>query len=173
MDGMQIDPMLFRKTLGHFASGVAVVTTVHEGTVHGMTANAFSSVSLHPPLVLISMDNRTRMHALLQQTRRYGVSILTRNQEPLSRHFGGRPQQELEVPFSWQRDCPLIEEAVAQLVCRVIDIHPAGDHTLYIGQVEYLDCSDSDAPLLFYSGKYRTLDVQITDYTVVNDPSWW
>src|SRR5215813_12682670 len=74
----------FRKTLGHFASGVTVITTMHEDMVHGMTANAFCSVSLDPPLVLVSIDKRSHTHAMLARSRRYGVSVLARHQEPLA-----------------------------------------------------------------------------------------
>lgn len=167
------DTRLFRKTLSHFASGVTVITTMHEGIVHGMTANAFCSVSLEPPLVLVSVDNRSHMYRLLTQSRRYGVSVLSKDQEALSRHFAGRSQEGLQVPFVWHEGCPLIEGAVAQLTCKVIDVHPAGDHTLYIGRVEHLGYADDCAPLLFYGGKYHTLEVQIRDYILLNDPSWW
>ena len=155
------DPLTFRKTLGHFASGVTVITTMHEGIVHGMTANAFCSVSLEPPLVLISVDNRSRMHRLLTQSGRYGVSILAKGQEVLSRHFAGWSQEGLKIPFAWHEGCPLIEGAVAQLTCKVINTLPAGDHTLYLGQVEQLGYAEESAPLLFYAGKYHTLEVQI------------
>jgi flavin reductase (DIM6/NTAB) family NADH-FMN oxidoreductase RutF len=157
------DPRLFRQTLGHFATGVTVITTVHEGIVHAMTANAFCSVSLEPPLVLISVDNRNHMHRLLARSGRYGVSILARSQEALSQHFAGRSQEGLQVPFVWHEGCPLIEGAVAQLTCKVINAHPSGDHTLYLGQVEQLGYSDESAPLLFYGGKYHTLEAQIWD----------
>lgn len=167
------NPRLFRQTLGQFATGVIVITTRHEGRVHGMTANAFCSVSLDPPLVLVAIDNRSHMHRLLAQSRRYGVSILSKEQEALSRHFAGWPQEGLHVPFVWYDNCPLIEGAVAHLTCRVIDVHPAGDHTLYIGQVEQLGYADDRVPLLFYGGRYHTLHVQIRDYLLLNDPSWW
>jgi len=158
----QVDPREFRRVLGRFASGVMVITTVHEGTTHGMTANAFVSVSLDPPLVLISIDNRSNMHKILPHSKRYGVSILSDKQEDLSKHFAGRPKESLEVPFVWQREVPLLDGALAHLVCRVVDEHPAGDHTLYIGQVEHLNYKDG-APLLFYTGTYRCLEVQLWD----------
>ena len=155
------DPRMFRQALGRFASGVTVITTMHEGIVHGMTANAFCSVSLEPPLVLISVDNRSRMHRLLAQSGRYGVSILAKSQEALSRHFAGWSQEGLQVPFVWHEGCPLIEGAVAHLTCKVIHAQPCGDHTLYIGHVEQLGYSQESAPLLFYAGKYHTLEVHI------------
>lgn len=163
----EIDAHTFRQTLGRFASGVTVITTVHEDRVHGMTANAFVSVSLDPPLVLASLDSRSRMAEFLSHSKRYGVSILSEEQKAISQQFAGRPQHGLEIPFIWHAEMPLIERSVAHLVCRVIEAHLAGDHTLYIGQVEYLDYRDG-APLLFYTGKYQHLDVQIRD-----TPFWW
>ena len=167
------DPRTFRKALGHFASGVTVITTVQEGRVRGMTATAFCAVSFEPPLVLVCVENQRHMHRLLRQSGCYGVSILARSQEALSRHFAGRSQEGLQVPFVWYEGCPLIGGAVAHLICKVITAHPAGDHTLYIGQVEYLGYSDEGAPLLFYRGKYQTLEGHIWGSVLLNDPSWW
>lgn len=163
---IKIDPFEFRRALGRFASGITVITTVHEDKVHGMTANAFVSVSLDPPLVLISVDNRAKMNRVLPKSGRYGISVLSAEQEDLSQHFAGRPKEGLEVPFVWRKEMPLLEGALAHLVCRVVDIHPAGDHTLYIGQVEYLDYTNGD-PLLFYTGTYRCLEVPIWDHSYI------
>jgi len=174
VQSLQNDSSLFRKTMGHFASGVTIITTVYEGIVRGMTANAFCSVSLEPPLVLVSVNNHSHMHTCLAQSGFYGISILARDQELLSRHFAGRPQERLDVPFVWYEGCPLIEGSVAQLTCKVVGAQLAGDHTLYIGQVESLRCSDKRAPLLFYGGKYQSLDVQISDNSFLYyEPSWW
>ena len=152
------DPAAFRKVLGHFASGVTIITTVYEKRVHGMTANAFCSVSLEPPLVLVSVRNQSHMHTLLAQSRRYGVSVLARDQEALSRYFSGRSQELLQIPFAYYEGCPLIEGSLAWLICTVVHAYPAGDHTLYVGQVESLAYSAHSAPLLFYAGEYRTLE---------------
>lgn len=154
-----IDPREFRNALGRFASGVTVVTTRHEGRTHGMTANAFVSVSLDPPLVLISVDNRARLHQLLPLTLRYGVSVLAEDQAPLSNHFAGRATEAASVSFVDRRGMPVLDGAVARLVVQVMEIHPAGDHTLYVGRVEYLDWRE-DKPLLFYAGQYQQLKVR-------------
>jgi flavin reductase (DIM6/NTAB) family NADH-FMN oxidoreductase RutF len=154
-----LDPREFRNALGRFASGVTVITTQHEGRTHGMTANAFVSVSLAPPLVLVAVDNRANMHRLLPLTRRYGVSVLAEDQEGWSNHFAGRATEGPSVSFVTKHDMPLLDGAVAHLIAQVREAHPAGDHTLYIGQVEYLDWRDGK-PLLFFAGKYRFLDVE-------------
>lgn len=174
IEGLQIDSLTYRKALGHFASGVAIITTADEGAIHGMTANAFCSVSLNPPLVLICVDIHSRMHAILARSGFYGISVLGRNQEIFSRHFAGRPQEGLQVPFIWSRDCPLLDGALVHLVCRVSRTCEAGDHMLYIGLVEYLHYSDEHAPLLFYSGKYQALEEQSSQYPAYTyDSTLW
>jgi flavin reductase (DIM6/NTAB) family NADH-FMN oxidoreductase RutF len=142
--------------LARFASGITVVTTLYQEQTHGMTANAFVSVSLDPPLVLVSLDNRSFMHRVLPEVGRYGVSVLAEGQEVLCNHFAGRTVEGLQIRFIARRGIPLLGGAVAYFVVRVIDIHPAGDHTLYIGQVEYFE-SSNDTPLLFYAGQYQQL----------------
>ncbi|WP_322817261.1 flavin reductase family protein [Chloroflexus sp.] len=148
-----IDPRLFRSTMGCFATGVTVVTTAYEGQIHGMTANAFLSVSLDPPLVLVSIGCYSRMHSLLAPGRRYGVSKLSEDQEQLSRHFSGKPIPGLQPTFIWHAETPLLADALAHVVARITDAHPAGDHTLFIGQVEYLHHREG-RPLLFFRGQY-------------------
>ncbi len=100
-----------------------------------MTANAFVSVSLDPPLVLVSLDNRSYMHKILPSAGYYGVSVLAENQERLSNHFAGRTQEGLHIRFTTRENIPLMEGAVAYFAVKVIDVHPAGDHTLYVGRV--------------------------------------
>lgn len=150
-----IDPREFRNTLGRFASGITIVSTVHEGEVHGMTANGFLSVSLDPPLVLVSIDHKTKMHQILPKTKKYGISILKHDQQQVSQHFAGRPQEN-PPEFFWENDIPLIKDSVAYIVCDVVDEHLAGDHTLYIGNVNWFSYQEEE-PLIFYGGKYRSL----------------
>ncbi|HVY60746.1 MAG TPA: flavin reductase family protein [Planctomycetota bacterium] len=153
-----IDPPRFRRALGRFASGVTVVTTAHEGGVHGMTVNGFVSVSLEPPLVLVSLRTTCRMSGLLERSQRYGVSVLAEHHEGLSRHFSARPLHPLEPEFVWQPELelPFIDGALVHVGCRVVDVHPAGDHTLFIGRVEHLD-DRGGRPLLFFGGSYTAL----------------
>jgi flavin reductase (DIM6/NTAB) family NADH-FMN oxidoreductase RutF len=151
-----IDPREFRNCLGRFATGITVITTEVDGQAHGMTANGFMSISLDPPLVVVSIGNKTRLNSLLPQSRRYGVSILGENDEAFSRHFAGRPVEGLEIPFVRKMDMPVLDGAVACLVAKVVEVFPGGDHTLYLGQVEHLEWRDA-RPLLFYSGKYHQL----------------
>jgi flavin reductase (DIM6/NTAB) family NADH-FMN oxidoreductase RutF len=144
-----------RQVMGRFATGVTVVTTLERNTIHGMTANAFLSVSLHPPLVLVSLG-RCRMGEMLPRTKRYGVSILAHDQGQFADHFAARGHAAQEPEFLWHSGLPLLEGALAHLVCRVVDIHPAGDHVLWIGEVEHVHHRDGE-PLLFYTGRFGTL----------------
>ncbi len=152
------DPALeFRKTLGMFATGVTVITTQVGEQVHGMTANAFMSVSLQPPLVLISVDRRARLNPLLREGTRYGISVLERSQSELSDHFAGRASARSEEPrFEIVRDTPLVEGALAHLVARVVRSYWGGDHSLFLGQVEYVRYGEGE-PLLFHGGRYERL----------------
>lgn len=161
---MAIDSRQFRNALGRFASGVTVVTTYHEDRPHGMTANAFVSVSLEPPLVLVSVGNQATMHRLLPLTGRFGVSVLAEDQEVLSNHFAGRTVEGLHIRFTERLGVPLLEGAVAYFVVRIVDPHPAGDHTLFIGEVEYFEARDQ-RPLLFYAGKYQQLRLEAAKAT--------
>jgi flavin reductase (DIM6/NTAB) family NADH-FMN oxidoreductase RutF len=164
----EIDPRHFRATMGRFATGVTVVTVGRGEHPHGMTANAFMSISLDPPLVLVSVDQRASMNQHLSVGVRYGVNVLSEQQEAIGRHFAGRPVDGLRLEFVWHGDTPLIEGCVAHVVARVVDVHPVGDHTLYIGHVEYLNWWEK-RPLLFFSGQYEQL---ITHY-ISDDLSWF
>ena len=163
-DEMQIegeegeDPVLaFRRTLGMFATGVTVITTTSADQVHGMTANAFMSVSLRPPLVLISVDGRAKMHALLNEGKRIGISVLSEGQEDLSDRFAGRPGGTGPEPsFDVVRETPLVEGALAHLVSRVTRSYWGGDHSLFLAFVEYAHYGQG-SPLLFHGGHYEAL----------------
>ena len=157
--GAEGDPSIeFRRTLGMFPTGVTIITTQTGGQVHGMTANAFMSVSLDPPLILISVDRRARMHALLHEGSRYGISVLGDQQEALSDHFAGRVLEEApEARFVVVRETPLVEGAVAHLVARVVRSYWGGDHSLFLGRVEYARYAGEGRPLLFHGGRYEHL----------------
>jgi flavin reductase (DIM6/NTAB) family NADH-FMN oxidoreductase RutF len=149
----RVDPGTMRRTLGRFTTGVTVVTTAREGEIHAMTANAFTSVSLDPPLVLVSVDHRTKMHRMLPDTRRYGVSVLASDQERVAWHFAGRPLKEHGELFEWAGGVPLVSGAIAHVACSLYAAHEAGDHTLYLGHVDHL-ASRPGEPLLFHSGVF-------------------
>ena len=138
-----------------FATGVTVITALKGDEVHGMTANAFMSVSLEPPLVLISVDRRTKMCALLHEGMHYGVSVLCATQAELSDRFAGRSDQA-EPRFAIVKDTPLVDGALAHFVARVEKSYWGGDHSLFLGRVEYAR-QNPGTPLLFHGGRYEKL----------------
>jgi flavin reductase (DIM6/NTAB) family NADH-FMN oxidoreductase RutF len=152
------DPAIaFRRTLGMFATGVTVLTTRRGDQVHGMTANAFMSVSLEPPLVLISLARQARLSSMLHEGTRYGVSVLADGQAGLSDRFAGRESEEVPEPrFVTVRETPLVDGALAHLVARVVRSYWGGDHSLFLGQVEYARYGEG-RPLLFHRGQYERI----------------
>src|SRR5580693_3994316 len=117
---LKIDTRQFRNALGRFASGVTVLTAEYQEQTHGMTANAFISVSLDPPLILVSLDNRSNMHRILPGVRRFGISMLAEDQDGLSNHFAGRPAEGLHVRYIHRNGLPLVGGAVAYFVVEVV-----------------------------------------------------
>jgi flavin reductase (DIM6/NTAB) family NADH-FMN oxidoreductase RutF len=143
----------FRRTLGMFATGVTVITTRVAEQIHGMTANAFMSVSLQPPLIVISVDRRASMNALLREGVRFGVSVLEERQSVLSDRFAGRGGEGPDPEFELVHDTPLVEGALAHLVAGVVRSYWGGDHSLFLGRVEYVRYGEG-TPLLFHGGGY-------------------
>jgi flavin reductase (DIM6/NTAB) family NADH-FMN oxidoreductase RutF len=156
-DDGQDPAVALRRTLGMFATGVTVITALKGEQVHGMTANAFMSVSLDSLLVLISVDRRTKMCALLHEGMHYGVSVLSETQAALSDRFAGRPGEDLPEPrFAVVRETPLVDGALAHFVARVERSYWGGDHSLFLGRVEYAR-ANAGTPLLFHGGRYEKL----------------
>lgn len=164
--GRVIDPALFRKTLGSFATGVTVVTTRAGGVVRGMTANAFMSGSLDPPLCVISVALRARMHAYLLEAGHFGISILAKDQEKLSTHFAGGPGADLAPAFIHVGHTPLLANASATIAAETIARHDCGDHTLFIGRIVDLKASGRP-PLVVHEGRYASLT-----YSKDRTPEW-
>lgn len=145
----------FRRAMGGFATGVTVLTADdHAGGVYGMTANAFMSVSLEPPLVIVSIACSARLNEYLAVEAEFGINVLAADQEALGRHFGGRRNATLEVPVTWVDGVPLLDGSAAQYIACVQQIHPAGDHRLFLAQVRRLRYRPHD-PLLFHGGQFK------------------
>lgn len=153
----------FRETLGAFATGVTVITTQGDGEPYGMTANAFSSVSLDPPLVLVCVISGTQGCESIAANGAFAVNVLTADQEPLSRYFASRDRPRgregfRDVPHTRAATgSPILDGVAAFLDCRLHAAHVAGDHTIFIGEVLAIGRGDNAAPLLFHGGKYRTI----------------
>jgi flavin reductase (DIM6/NTAB) family NADH-FMN oxidoreductase RutF len=156
------DQALFRSVMGHFPSGVTVLTTIVGEQLHGMTVSAFCSVSLEPLLVLATIEKSTRMHALLLESHLYGVSILGANDEATSRFFADdRRLAGVEfAPGSYRigvTGCPILPQAIAFLEARAQAVYDAGDHSIFLGEVVNAEVLRDDPPLIFYRGGYATL----------------
>ncbi len=151
-----MDDRQFRTAMGKFATGVTVIATDMDGDVHGMTANAFMSVSLDPKLVVISIGEKARILEKIKQSKTFSVNILAANQQELSMIFAGQLKEHREVIFDRLDGKPVLAGAVAQIACEVSAEHVEGDHTLFIGRVTDIQLEDAE-PLIFYSGRYRSL----------------
>jgi flavin reductase (DIM6/NTAB) family NADH-FMN oxidoreductase RutF len=153
----------FRRALGGFATGVTVITTHGEADAHGMTATAFSSVSLDPPLVLICVISGTRGAETIEQNGVFAVNILGADQEPISRYFASRDRPGGRAGFApvphrtAVTRSPVLHGAACVLDCRLVDSHEAGDHIIFIGEVVALGVNPDVPPLLFHHSRYRTL----------------
>lgn len=156
-----MDDRKFRTAMGSFPTGVTVITTELDGDVHGMTANAFMSLSLQPKLVVISVDEKASMLQKVQQSKKYAVNILAEDQKMLSMLFAGQLKKEVEIDFDRLAGLPVIPGARAQVTCDVVNQYTEGDHTLFIGKVTDIFVNDV-RPLLFDQGKYYTLPKEDT-----------
>ncbi len=154
-----MDQAMFRYVLGHFASGVTVVTLQYEGQLHGLTVSSFCSLSLEPPLVLICIDRRFQSHDLIQQAGMFAVNILAEDGEWMSRHFASRATDKFAVvPYHiGQTGVPLLNSALATIECRLFDTFPGGDHSIFVGEVMAATARDNAQPLLYYRGGYHSL----------------
>ncbi|HEX7325316.1 MAG TPA: flavin reductase family protein [Rhodanobacteraceae bacterium] len=150
-----IDPELFRRVLGRFATGVTVVSFMRAGKPAGMTVNAFLSVSLDPPLVLVSVRKGSRFVRHVHPGDRCGISILAEQQRALGPHFANHTAQTSGVLFADFAGTPVLDGSLAQIVARVVEIHPAGDHLLFIAAIEHLRHGPEAQPLIFFSGRYK------------------
>jgi flavin reductase (DIM6/NTAB) family NADH-FMN oxidoreductase RutF len=167
----EVDPALFRRVMGRFATGVTVITAEHDGEARGMTANAFMSGSLEPPLCVVSIAKRAHMHHVMLAARHFGVNILADDQVELSEHFAGRRNPRLDVRFERVGPAMLLESACARIAAETAARHDCGDHTIFIGHILKLDAS-SRAPLLYHAGRYRSLDGARIDANV-GVPEFW
>jgi flavin reductase (DIM6/NTAB) family NADH-FMN oxidoreductase RutF len=157
---MSLAPSDFRKAMGCFATGVTIITVDQDGEVHGMTANAFSSVSLDPVLVLVCVDQRARTHAHLHARKRFGINILRSDQQAVSEYYARSAeshQHAEEAGASFERTAhgtPVLRGGLAYLECRLHATQQAGDHTIFIAEVEDVVVREGE-PLLFFRGQYR------------------
>ncbi|WP_201835466.1 flavin reductase family protein [Microvirga zambiensis] len=149
----------FRTTMSKFATGVAVLTSLHEGQRFGMTINSLTSVSLDPHQILVCLNQGSATGNAIRSSGRFAVNLLDRDQQDVARSFVGRDAKRFDCTACTTSvaGLPLVEGALAYLVCRVSDILPSGDHDIVIGDV--VECWQRDGePLVFYSGAYGSFE---------------
>jgi flavin reductase (DIM6/NTAB) family NADH-FMN oxidoreductase RutF len=161
----EIGPDVFRRVLGHFVTGVTVVTALDGDQPFGITVNALSSVSLEPPLVMVALDRRRFLTPIVRAAGRYAVNVLSEDQQALSDCFAGAPVTPGRDHFcgaAWHPGTlglPLLDGAIATLECTVVQTFSAGDHDLFIGRVETLASEpDHPMPLLYYRRRYLRIE---------------
>jgi len=155
---IEIDPMLYRQVLGHFPTGVTVISSQVEGRPVGLAIGSFFSVSLDPPLVGFCVSRTSSTWPLIRSTGVFGVSVLAEDQTETSGRFASKADDKFQG-ISWDPSpitrSPLIHGAVAHIDCEIHEIHPGGDHVIVEGLVRSLDVHRPDVgPLLFFKGGY-------------------
>jgi flavin reductase (DIM6/NTAB) family NADH-FMN oxidoreductase RutF len=153
-----MDEAAFKFAMSHFASGVTVVTTEHEGKAFGMTVASFASLSLHPPLVLVCIEKSVKTHDAIAAAGKFGVSILRSDQQEISSQFASRADDKFSG-IDVRRGTlgvPLIARALTTLECSVENRLPGGDHSIFIGKVVDAQTTDG-APLLYFRSGYREM----------------
>lgn len=156
----EIDATMFRQVLGHFTSGITVVTAFVDGRPIGFTAQSFTSLSLDPPLVSLAPAKTSRTWGMIRRGGYFCVNVLSENQEEVSRTFA-RAGEERFRGIDWSAGvagCPKLDGVLAWIECELIAEHDAGDHTLAVGKVINLAVGSSDSPLVFFRGGYSRLD---------------
>jgi len=159
---MSITPSDFRTTMARFATGVTVVTTNLDHTYFGLTVNAFCSISLNPPLVLVSLDLGSQTYASIRRSGVFAVNVLTQEQEPLALRFArkdlsSKTFDDIAIRVGETTGVPLFAEALARIECRMAHEYTGGDHALMLGEVVSVDYGDDslvNEPLLYYRSTF-------------------
>jgi len=159
---MPISSDAFKQVLGRFCTGVTIVTFRDESGIHGLTVNAFSSVSLEPPLVLICVDKKGSSHQILSETEAFVVNLLSKDQTELAYRFADAnlsSEQRYTESAYWltEKGIPVFEDNLGYLECKIYERFDGGDHSIFLGEVENGDVSESKRPLIFYSSQFYSL----------------
>ena len=155
------DAQMFRQAWGKFATGVSVVTTIQpDGHVHGMTANSIMSLSLDPLLVIVCVGHERNSYPLIKETGRFAISILGASQEPIARYYARPPEERTgDVPSSFTftaEGSAIVDDSLASTDCHVVDEFVAGDHSVFIGEVDEINIGSGE-PLIFFEGRFGRL----------------
>ena len=158
---MTISGEILKKVMRRWPSGIAVVSSVYQNVYHGLTANSFTSVSVTPPLVSVTINNQTRSFQMINDAGIFGITILSEKQKEISERFAGRAGErnrfsDLDI-FTLSSGVPLLSGGVAQLDCRVVYMYGMPESVLFIGEVISAQITDSIKPLLYFNREYQTL----------------
>ncbi len=151
-----IDAALFRRVMSSFTTGITVISTEVRGEFRGMTANAFMSGSLEPPLCIVCVAKRARTHGMLVEAGHFGVNILAQGQEKLCMHFAGKPFADWQPPFEHIGRTPVLPGSSATITADIVATHDCGDHTIFVGRITHLKAGIA-APLVLHGGRYAAL----------------
>ena len=160
---MTVQPDILREAMRQWTTGVTIVSSQHNGQRHGMTVSSFTSVSLAPPLVLISLEQSTRTHQLVHTSQSFGVTILDASQTEISDQFAGRQTEDLDRfanlgTHTMVTGAPILDQYLTALDCRVKSEISLGTHTVFIGEVMALELNENQHnPLVYYNRDYRQL----------------
>lgn len=161
---MSIDPEALRVAMRMWATGITVVSSEHQGYRHGMTVSSFTSVSLDPPLVLVSLEHGRTTYHLIERSGKFGVSVLSQQHREISERFAGRQTEQDDRfagldTFTLVSNIPLLVGSLSALDCQVVSSYDVGTHTLFIGEVLSVSNSISGAPLIYFNQDYHYLEV--------------
>ena len=160
---MTVRPEILREALRQWTTGVTIVSSHHNGQRHGMTVSSFTSVSLAPPLVLVSLEQNTRTHQLVRASQSFGVTILDTSQVEISNQFAGRQTEDADrfanlSTHTLVTGVPILDQYLTALDCRVVSELEMGTHTVFIGEVVALEVNENQQdPLVYYNRDYRQL----------------
>jgi flavin reductase (DIM6/NTAB) family NADH-FMN oxidoreductase RutF len=151
------EELAFREAISHFATGVTVITTLHEGKPAGMTASAVASLSLDPVLLLVCINNNLPTHTAIEQSRRFVVNVLGEGQDKLALHFARRAEDKFAGIALRDHELPVLDDAIAHFVCDVHERFPGGDHSIFIGQVQECGSIRGKRPLVYFASRFGAL----------------
>jgi flavin reductase (DIM6/NTAB) family NADH-FMN oxidoreductase RutF len=157
-----VTPDDFKHVMRHWASTVTIITTRADGSIYGLTATAFSSLSVQPPMVFVSIYRKTHTHPLIEQSGIFCVNFLAPGMTHLSDRFAGRyPNEDRFAGVAYRSEAtgsPVLDDALAYLDCRVVEALVTGDHTIFVGQVEASGVQKPEqTPLLYFMGRYHAM----------------
>ena len=157
-----VDPEIMRMAMRNWATGVTIVSSIYKGIQHGMTVSSFTSVSIDPAMVLVSLQDQARTHRLVKESGIFAVTILDQSQVAISDRFAGRLTEKLDRfrgmdTFTLVTGAPLVRGGLVSFDCQVCDTHEIGQHTLFIGQVLAMQKGDGEQPLIYFNRQYHSI----------------